>query len=180
LREVTISFVMSVCPSAWNNLAPTGLMFMKFDTQVLFESQSRLFKFHRNLTIITGASHKDLRTFMVKSCSIVLRMRNVAGKICRENMKTRFIFNNTSFLKKSCRLWDNVEKSCRDRRQYNTAHALCKLDIPAYTHTLGIHNTYSISTQQRLRQRGSMLHIGTFPVLFILFTNGLLNDAASI
>jgi hypothetical protein len=32
---VTISFVMSVCPSvhpsAWNNSAPTGQIFMKFD-----------------------------------------------------------------------------------------------------------------------------------------------------
>ena len=30
-REVTISFVMSVRPSAWNNSAPTGLIFMEFE-----------------------------------------------------------------------------------------------------------------------------------------------------
>jgi len=34
LRKATISFVMSVCPSAhlsaWNNFAPTGRIFMKF------------------------------------------------------------------------------------------------------------------------------------------------------
>ena len=30
LKE-TISFVMSVCPSAWNNSAPTGRIFMKLD-----------------------------------------------------------------------------------------------------------------------------------------------------
>jgi hypothetical protein len=29
LRKATISF-MSVCPSTWNNLAPTGPIFMKF------------------------------------------------------------------------------------------------------------------------------------------------------
>ena len=31
LRKVTISFIMSVSPSPWNNLAPTGRIFMKFD-----------------------------------------------------------------------------------------------------------------------------------------------------
>jgi hypothetical protein len=31
LRKATISFVTSVCPSAWNNSAPTGLILMKFD-----------------------------------------------------------------------------------------------------------------------------------------------------
>ena len=31
LQEVTISFIMSVRPSAWRNLAPTGQIFMKFD-----------------------------------------------------------------------------------------------------------------------------------------------------
>ena len=35
LRKATISFVMSVCPSArlsaWNNSAPNGRNFLKFD-----------------------------------------------------------------------------------------------------------------------------------------------------
>ena len=31
LRKETISFIMSVLPSAWNILALTGRMFMKFD-----------------------------------------------------------------------------------------------------------------------------------------------------
>jgi hypothetical protein len=42
----TISFVMSVRPPAWNNSAPTGLIFMKFDIWALFENLSRKFKFH--------------------------------------------------------------------------------------------------------------------------------------
>jgi hypothetical protein len=32
LRKATISFVMSVCPSEWNNSAQTKRVFMKFDT----------------------------------------------------------------------------------------------------------------------------------------------------
>ena len=31
LRKATISLVMSVCPFAWNNSAPTGRIFIKFD-----------------------------------------------------------------------------------------------------------------------------------------------------
>jgi len=31
LRTATLSVVMSVCPSAWNNSAPNGRIFMKFD-----------------------------------------------------------------------------------------------------------------------------------------------------
>jgi hypothetical protein len=31
LRKATISFVMSVCPSAWNNWVPTERIFIKFD-----------------------------------------------------------------------------------------------------------------------------------------------------
>jgi hypothetical protein len=41
LRKATISFVMSVCPSA-----PIGRIFMKFDIWALIESLSRKFKFH--------------------------------------------------------------------------------------------------------------------------------------
>jgi len=36
------------------------------------------------------------------------------------------------FSRKSCHLWDNVEKYCwaiRARDDYNTAHALCMLEI---------------------------------------------------
>ena len=30
-RKATVSFVMSVCQSAWNNSAPTGRILVKFD-----------------------------------------------------------------------------------------------------------------------------------------------------
>jgi hypothetical protein len=36
-------------------------------------------------------------------------MRNVLDKGCRENQNTHFTFSNF-FSRKSCRLWDNVEK----------------------------------------------------------------------
>ena len=46
LWKVTISFVMSVRPSAWNNSAPTKWISMKFDSWAFFEDMSRKFKFH--------------------------------------------------------------------------------------------------------------------------------------
>ena len=45
LWKAIISFVMSVRPSAWNNSAPTGRIFVKFDSSV-FLSLSRKFEFH--------------------------------------------------------------------------------------------------------------------------------------
>jgi hypothetical protein len=46
LQKATISFVISVCRSAWNNSALTRRIFMKFDIWVFFENRSRNFKFH--------------------------------------------------------------------------------------------------------------------------------------
>ena len=37
MQKVTIIFIMSACTSAWNNSAPTGWTFMKFDIWVFFE-----------------------------------------------------------------------------------------------------------------------------------------------
>ena len=36
LRKATLSFVMSVRPSAWNNSAPTERIFMKFYILIFF------------------------------------------------------------------------------------------------------------------------------------------------
>jgi len=43
LWKETVSFVMSVCPSAWNNSASTERIFMKYDIRVFFENLSRKF-----------------------------------------------------------------------------------------------------------------------------------------
>jgi len=45
-RKATIGFVMSVCPSAWNNSVPTGRVFMKFDIWAFSKNLPRKFKFH--------------------------------------------------------------------------------------------------------------------------------------
>jgi len=37
-EKATISFVMSVCPSAWNKSAPTGRIFFKHDLGIFRKS----------------------------------------------------------------------------------------------------------------------------------------------
>jgi hypothetical protein len=79
-------------------------------------------------------------------------MRNVSYKICREYQNTHFMFN-IFFFRKSCRLWDNVEKCC------TAWQATCALQagyLRLQTHTLRLCNTYCFS-RPRLHERASML-----------------------
>jgi len=59
-----------------------------------FENLSGKFKFQSDLTRIMGTSHEGLCTFMIISRSVLLRMRNVSDKSCRENQNTHFMFRN--------------------------------------------------------------------------------------
>ena len=85
---------------------------------------------------------------MILSCSVILGMRNVTGKICRER-------RNTLFFRKSCRLWNNVEKYCKaGHATYgNLAHANCMLDTYSYKHTVIIRNNHFFSTATMVTQK---------------------------
>jgi hypothetical protein len=80
---------------------------MKFDFEY-FENLSGKFKVHYNMTGITGILHEDLLTFMIIFPTILLRIRNVSDKHCRENQNTHFMFK--TFFPKIVLLKDNVEK----------------------------------------------------------------------
>jgi len=80
LREVTIIFVMSVRPSAWNS-APSGRIFTKFDMVVFWENMSRKFKFHLNLTRITGTLHEDQNLFLIYLAQFFLASHNTNGVV---------------------------------------------------------------------------------------------------
>ena len=60
---------------------------------------------------------------------ILLRIRNATDKSCTENQNTILISITFLFLRKSWRLWHNVEKYCAAEQATddNTAHALCVL-----------------------------------------------------
>ena len=90
--------------------------------------------FHSSPTRITGTLHEHFFTFMTISRRILLRMRNVLDKICREI--THFIFNN--FLPKIAPFMRERRKmrwSQRGhKRRHNMAHNKCMLDKQGYMH----------------------------------------------
>jgi hypothetical protein len=94
--------------------------------------------------VLTAHHMQTHRTFLTISRSVLLRMRNVSDKSCRENQNTHFVFSKF-FPRKSCRLWDNVEKYYRAgqvtdgniKRRMRNAHR-----IPKATNT---HSEYGIT-----------------------------------
>jgi len=77
LRKTTIICAgLFVCPSEWNNSAPTRRIFMKSCFRV-FLNLWRKFKVHYNLTRIIGTLSEDQCTFMTLSRWIPLR-RNIS------------------------------------------------------------------------------------------------------
>jgi hypothetical protein len=163
----------SIRPSGWNKSASPGRIFMTFDIVSIFRKsvQKAWLKYDKN----KGTLREDLYTF-IKICRwILLRVRNVSDRSCRENQSTR-ISCSLNFSRKSYRIWNDgkIWWSLRGRRwQYNTAHARCLLDN--HGHILKICNTYCFSTGTVVkRKRLSVTLIRTLPALS--WTQGLSNS----
>ena len=94
LRKTTIGFIMSVCPFVCPSIRPHGTswMFIKLCfiifSKICRENSSFVQIWHKKGTLL-----EDLCTFMPISRWILLRMRNVSDKSCRENQNTHFIFS---------------------------------------------------------------------------------------
>jgi hypothetical protein len=113
LRNAAISFVMSVRPLVRSHRTPDVPLngfWLNLIFYLFVKNQSRIFKFYWHPTWITGTLQEDVFTFMVIFRWILLTMRGVSIKSCRENQNTHFMFGNFFFFWKSCRLWDNVKK----------------------------------------------------------------------
>jgi len=86
----------------------------------------------------SGTSHEKLSKFIIPLL-ILIRMRNVSNKICRENQNTFFTFNNL-FLPENRSVYEiiltNMVQPNRPQIKYNMMHALCMLDFLGYRHTL--------------------------------------------
>ena len=183
LRETSVGFVMSVCLSVWNSSARTGSVFMKLDIFLLFENLSRKFQFHYNLrgTTIrhfmcrpTYCVHCDRADRHTVLCTLWPCMAQFFWEwemlqSFTENQNTHFVFSK--FFRKSCRLWDNVEKIWYSRAghrwQCNTAHALLMLDKKkCYRHTLRTSNVYCFFHGNRItRTRLNATFRCTMPVV---------------
>ena len=91
-----IDLLPSSCPSVDLN-GTTRLPKDGFSLNLISEYFSKnfrqKFKFHYNLTRMTGTLHEDQCIFTIISRSFLLRMRNVSDIRCRENQNTYFMFN---------------------------------------------------------------------------------------
>jgi hypothetical protein len=98
LREATISFVMSVCPSVrMEQLGSHWTVFHEIWYLSIFRKYvEKIFKFNWNLTRIAGTLHEEPCTFLIILRWILLRMINISEKSCRENQDTHFTLNNFS------------------------------------------------------------------------------------
>ena len=119
-----------------------------------------------------GTLHDDIRTFMI-SCRIILKMRNVSDKSCRE-LQTYVLCSATLF-RKSFRLWDNVEKcskarECTDGNIIRPMRFACLITKATHTHT---HWEYVIligfPRRQWLRERFLLLRYTYFVCLVYLY-----------
>jgi hypothetical protein len=152
----------SLCPSAWK----TRGIFMKFDNWNFFENLSSKFRFHKNLIRITDTLHEDLPTLRIPQW--ILRIRNVSNKICTEP-KTKGVFGNFFFLRKTCRLWNNVVEADTPHMRIQYCAWALHDGFYSYKHTLRIRSTYcfckaTIVTRTRL----NVTFIRTLPVLLIM------------
>ena len=86
-----------------------------------------------NLTRTAVILYEDRYTFLILSCSAVLRMRNVSDKSCRENEKTHFIINIYFF---NLSVYEIIwKKYCRAEHATDGACALHVVERRLQTHT---------------------------------------------
>jgi hypothetical protein len=150
LRKATISFEVTVLPYGTTRLPLDGYSWnLIFD--YFFEILLRKFKFHLNRTEITGTLHEGLCTYLIMSCSFILRTRNVSDKIV-EKIKRRVLYSITVFENRAVYdiMWENLPQVTIWRVRIRM------LDTEGYKQTLRIFNT-SFPLQQRLFERSSVL-----------------------
>jgi hypothetical protein len=136
LLKAIISLTMFVPPYASKYSAPTGWIVMKFGIWVFFENMLRKFKFRSIPARITCSLHWDQYIFVIISRSLLLRMRNISDKRCRENQNTHIMFNDLIFENRVLYkvMWKNAIELERDIWQYG-ASALHVGYLRLQTHT---------------------------------------------
>jgi hypothetical protein len=129
-KRLPASSYLSVCLSVrpYVRMEQLGFQLMEFQNiwSIFRKSVEKILdslKFDKNEWYFTW---RPINNFIITP-SVLLGMRNVSDKICRENQIIHFMFN-TFFL--SCRLWDIVEKygTAGQATDENMAHAHCMLN----------------------------------------------------
>jgi hypothetical protein len=131
LRQVTISFVTSVCPSVpMEQLGSQLTDFLWIWYSYTFRKVGKESSRYNGCYVKTNIQlREDQHTSSIITRPFLLRKGNVSGENCREYQNTHFRFSKV-FLRKSYRLWDNVEKYCTagQASDDDMVHAHCILD----------------------------------------------------
>jgi len=102
-EKATTNFVAYVCMSAyqstvWNNSVPTERIFMKFDMSIFGKSVEKI-----QVSLQSDKSNvyfiRRPINFLIISRSVVVRVKSVSDKFCRENQNTCFMSSNFFFSK---------------------------------------------------------------------------------
>jgi hypothetical protein len=150
LQKVIVSFVMTVCPSAWNNSPPFARIFRKFYIWDLFGKFLQKFKFHWNLTRISGTLHEDKYNLLIITCSVLLRMNNKTSSISMTQHLGSFVQPLLQWKNNKCfKFWVCI---CRLRYPVCNAHAHFYL---VFCDPLGCTLLYTFShKRQDFRKKG--------------------------
>ena len=108
LQKATISLVISVRPFAhMEQLDPNWKDFREISYLIIFRKCVEKFIFLSDK--LKGTLHEDLMC-LNDNRSILLRMRNVSNKICKENQNTYFMFNTFFFENRAVYeiMWKNI------------------------------------------------------------------------
>jgi len=153
LRKATVSFARasfsiraSVCLPGWNNSAPTGRIFMKFDIWVCFASLPKKIKV--SLKSENNNEYCTRRTDVYLWYLTVFLKSETFQTNVAEEIKTRNLCS-INFSRNSCRLWDDVEK-CGRVSHITYDNIIRRFSFPfrgtKATDTLSKCNTYCVST----------------------------------
>jgi hypothetical protein len=132
---------MSFLLSEWNNSAPSGRFFMKFDIRVFFVKKSvKKIEDSPNLIRITGILHKDQYSFLTITNSFLLRIENISDKYCKENQNTYLILRNIFFFE-NCAVYKTMFKNILqpDRSQmtiWRITFTCCLTNATKHTHRI--------------------------------------------
>ena len=106
----TMFFFFCLCRSALKNSAPTGRIFMKFVTWGFFRKSVKKYqvwlKYDKNNSYFTWTS---IYIYLVE---LFLQWEMFQMRVV-EKIKLHILRSTIFFLRKSCRLWDSVDKYCR-------------------------------------------------------------------
>ena len=99
---------------------------------------------------MTGTLHEDQYTFLIISRSVLLRMRNVSDKSCRENRNTYFVSTNFFFSFENCTvyeiMWKNIVERGTPQMTVPRMRIACWIPKPTNTHSLLFHSNNGCTT----------------------------------